>query len=145
MLLHSNLTGTKDSVIQGQAQIVEFVAAAQNGDRTYLDARLDVAKFVAQEKVSGDPEAVDLVKVLEGVHDEASAQAAIRGLLAGDFDQAGIKAFATLSMIGESLDLMFGEDEAGAAVEFDDAAAIKLDDVELVGVASDAGADLVIG
>lgn len=141
---HQYWTARLDEGTPRGEMIVEFVAAAQNGDRSYLDARLDVAKFVAQESVSGDPDAIDLVKVLEGVHDDASAQAAIRGVLAGDFDHAGIKAFAALSMIGESLDLVFGEDEAGAAVEFDDAAAVQLDDVELVGVAPDAEADLVI-
>src|SRR5690606_34006407 len=52
-------------------------ALESTGDDAYLAARITVAKYVAQEAISGDTEAMDLAAVLAGVYNGATAWRAI--------------------------------------------------------------------
>lgn len=69
----------------------EFVAvllasALQSaGDDAYLAARIAVAKFVAQEHVSEDPQLIDLATVLDGVYNSATAWRTVRDVENGRF------------------------------------------------------------
>src|SRR5690606_16831332 len=74
-----------DQLEQGLARgefIAAFLVATRNEDRDYLDMRIQVARHVAQEHVSGpDMPVFDLDGVLDGVGNTAQAYAAIQDIL----------------------------------------------------------------
>lgn len=74
-----------DQLDQGMARgefVAAFLAATRNEDRDYLDVRIQVARHVAQEHVSGpDMPAFDLGGVLDAVGNATQAYVAIQEIL----------------------------------------------------------------
>lgn len=77
----------------------EFIAVlltsglASAGDDVFLAARIAVAGYVAQPQISSDPDQVDLVGVLAGVHNAATAWTAISRLEADGWELASPEAY----------------------------------------------------
>jgi len=74
-----------------------YAAMQDQGDGNYLAARLEVAKYVAREDVSGSGKSLDLAGVLDGVTDAASAYLRIEAIKAGEFSVATVAGLAAMS------------------------------------------------
>src|SRR5690606_23442650 len=78
--------GQLESLNLGRNEFISvFLSSALapgNGDGDYVRARVEVAKFVSQEYLSGpNGPGIDLVAILDGVTNAAQAQAVINGLI----------------------------------------------------------------
>lgn len=89
-----------------------YSALQAQGDSAYLEARIDVATYVARESVSGPGKSIDLAGVLVDVKDAASADARIEAIAAGEFS---IK--AGLAAMSASLDLTDLNDDLALLLE----------------------------